>query len=52
MFATLTSQFGSVRRPQSEDDALARDWDRHLAVALSPQERDEINDLFGRAMAD
>jgi hypothetical protein len=52
MLAGLTSLLGSVRRPQAEDDVIGRDRDRLLEAAISPQDRDEINDLFGRAMAD
>jgi len=36
------------RRPQSDAALLQREWERLLASALSPKERDEINDCFGR----
>jgi hypothetical protein len=52
MLATLTSLFGSEHRTHLEDAALAHDWDRLLATVMSPQERDEINDVFGRATID
>lgn len=51
MLATLTSLFRTEHAPQTEDDALRQEWQRLLATATSGHERDEINDVFGRAVA-
>ena len=54
MLTTFTARFGADTRPDAlpaPDDALADEWSRLLAAASSPQERDEINDVFGRAVA-
>jgi hypothetical protein len=34
----------------ADDDAIRHEWEALLVAALSPVERDEINDVFGRAV--
>jgi hypothetical protein len=51
MFATLTALFKTDPRWTTEDDVLHAEWDRLLEEATSSHERDEINDVFGRATA-
>jgi hypothetical protein len=35
---------------EADDDAIRHDWVSLLAAATCPAERDEINDVFGRAI--
>jgi hypothetical protein len=51
MFATLNAALRVEARALSEEGVLRQEWARLLATATSPQERDEINDVFGRAIA-
>lgn len=42
-----------ARHPRSlaaEEDAIRRQWESLLAAAMSPAERDELNDVFGRVL--
>jgi len=48
-----TAQRGEVTAGPAlvvDDDALRHHWKALLAAATSPAERDEINDVFGRAV--
>ena len=38
------------RRVETEQDAIRRQWESLLDAATSPAERDELNDVFGRAL--
>jgi hypothetical protein len=51
MLATLTALFHAELAPQTPEDLIRRDWQRLLDAATTAQERDEINDLFGDAVA-
>jgi hypothetical protein len=51
MLATLTSLFWTEPARETEDDATLLEWQRLLATATSARERDEINDVFGKAVA-
>ena len=51
MLATLTSLFRSNRVAETEEPDAAQEWRHLLANATSAQERDEINDVFGRVVA-
>jgi hypothetical protein len=51
MLATLNSLFRTEPARATEDDATLLEWQRLLATATSAHERDEINDVFGKAIA-
>jgi hypothetical protein len=50
MLAALTSMFRTTRVIESKDDATLQEWQHLLATATSAHERDEINDVFGKAV--
>jgi hypothetical protein len=51
MLAMAESHVRPVPRPMSAETAVEQQWRTMLADARTPQERDEINDVFGRATA-
>lgn len=40
----------SARTVEAADAAVRHQWESLLATAMSPAERDELNDVFGRAV--
>lgn len=48
MLASITQLF---RPAEVETDPVREEWERLLAAATTAQERDEINDAFGRIAA-
>lgn len=44
------TQVPPVARLVADDGAIRRQWVALLAAATSPEERDEINDVFGRTV--
>jgi len=51
MLATLTSLFRSDHVVETDESDVTQEWRRLLANATTAQERDEINDVFGRVVA-
>ncbi len=48
MLATITHLLHTLH---TDVDPVEAEWQRLLAAATSPQERDEINDIFAREVA-
>ncbi len=51
MLEALTGLLTPLRSMPTEDAAIRAEWEHLLQTATSAQERDEINDLFGRSLA-
>jgi hypothetical protein len=47
VLATITHLF----HRETAVDSTEAEWQRLLAAATTPQERDEINDIFSRSLA-